>query len=112
MGLEFEVIVGTGKELTVTVTLVEFEQPLPSTPETVYMLVRAGVAVTVVPVVALRPLDGDHVYRIAPKEVSDTEPPAHTAGAAGVIRMEGNAFTFKFTELLAVQPLTSVPTTL
>jgi len=54
-----DVIVGTG--FTVTVTVVEPMQPEAVVPFTVYVVVAAGFAVTLVPVVALNPVAGDHV---------------------------------------------------
>ena len=53
------VIVTTGAGLTVTVTVFEFVQPLAPVPVTVYVVVVVGLAMTVDPVVALRPVAGD-----------------------------------------------------
>ena len=50
-----------GAEPTVTVTLAVFWQPLASVPVTVYVTVLVNVAVTVEPVVALRPVEGDQL---------------------------------------------------
>jgi hypothetical protein len=52
-----EFTVTTGKRFTVTVEVPVPSQPL-SVPVTVYVVVLAGLAVTVAPVVALNPVDG------------------------------------------------------
>ena len=48
-----------GIEITVTVELLELKHPLD--PVTVYMVVEAGLAVTVAPVVELKPAPLTHV---------------------------------------------------
>jgi hypothetical protein len=50
------VMVGLGN--TFTVTVVEFTHPLASVPVTVYVVFTSGLAVTVVPVVADKPVAG------------------------------------------------------
>ena len=57
-------------DVTVTVPCPVEVQPLKSVPVTVYVMVEAGFAVTVEPVVALSPVAGDHVYVVAPLAVS------------------------------------------
>jgi hypothetical protein len=47
--------------LTVTVTVAKFEQPLLLVPVTVYVVVTVGLAITLVPVVADKPVPGAHV---------------------------------------------------
>jgi hypothetical protein len=54
--------------LTVTVTCAVAVQPL-AVPVTVYVIVEEGLAETLAPVVALRPVAGDHVYEFAPLAV-------------------------------------------
>jgi hypothetical protein len=49
-----------GNGLTVTVTVALFVHPLLVMPVTVYVLVVVGLAITVAPVVAERPVAGDH----------------------------------------------------
>ena len=49
----------TGAGVTVTVAVVEFEQPFASVPVMVYSVVFVGLAFTVVPVVADNPVSGD-----------------------------------------------------
>jgi hypothetical protein len=51
---------GNAQGLTVTVTLTVSEQ-VPSEPMIEYVVVDEGLAVTVLPVVALSPVPGDHV---------------------------------------------------
>jgi len=71
---------------TVTVIVVDpvIEQPV-FVPVTVYVVVVAGLAVTLAPLVALRPVPGDHVYPpVAPEAVSSTLPPLQIEGALGV----------------------------
>lgn len=46
---------------TVTIAVVVETQPAALVPVIVYVVVAAGVALTLVPVVALKPVDGDHV---------------------------------------------------
>ena len=68
------VMLTVGEVFTVTVTLVVPVQP-DVVPVTVYMVVDAGLAVTVAPVVELRPVAGDQLYVVAPDAVRLTEPP-------------------------------------
>ncbi len=56
---EFTVIDGNGK--TVTVAVAVFKQPLEDVPVIVYVVVVVGFAVTLAPVVALKPVLGDQV---------------------------------------------------
>lgn len=53
-------VIITGKALTVTVIVLLWEQLSPSTPVTVYVVVVVGLAVTVAPVVAFKPVEGLH----------------------------------------------------
>jgi len=55
---EFTVIVGFG--FTVTVDVVVPVQPAAEVPVIVYVVVAAGLAVTLAPVVALKPVEGLH----------------------------------------------------
>ena len=56
-----EAHVTTGNGFTVTVTVVVFEHPAALVPVTVYVVVPGGLAVTLVPVVALNPVAGDQL---------------------------------------------------
>jgi hypothetical protein len=49
----------TGVVLTVTVTVAVLVQPAADVPVTVYVVVDAGFALTVAPVVADKPVEGD-----------------------------------------------------
>jgi hypothetical protein len=60
-GLLFEALVNDGTGLTLTVTVAVLAHPLLFVPVTVYVLVEDGLAVTLAPVVADRPVPGDHV---------------------------------------------------
>ena len=54
-----------------------------------------GFAVTLVPLVALRPWEGDQAYMLAPVAVRTTKPPEQIVGAAGVIVTVGCASSFR-----------------
>jgi hypothetical protein len=70
---------------TITVTVVSAVQ-VPLVPVTVYVVVVAGFAVTVVPDVALNPVAFAHAYVPAPAPVAVklAEPPGQITGAVGV----------------------------
>jgi len=68
------VTVGVGFTVIVTVALAEH---VPVVPVTVYVVVAPGVAVTLLPVVALRPVPGDHVYVVAPPATNGVVLPEH-----------------------------------
>jgi hypothetical protein len=99
-------MVGIG--LTVTVTVVVPTQPAALVPVTVYVVVAAGFAVTLVPVVADKPVAGDHVYVDAPLAVSVTAgEPAHLDAAGTVIT--GIGFTVTVVVVVPTQPAALVP---
>jgi hypothetical protein len=64
---------------TVTVEVAVLEQA-PILPVTVYVIVVVGLAVTLLPVVPLRPVAGDQVYVVAPVAVRTVELPLHKEG--------------------------------
>jgi hypothetical protein len=66
--------------VTVTVLLAVFVQLLPSVPVTVYTVVLAGLAVTLVPVVADKPVEGLQVYEVAPVAVKVILSPSQIVG--------------------------------
>lgn len=103
------VIVGFG--FTVTVTVAVFTQPLALVPETVYVVVVVGPAVTVAPVVPDNPVDGLHEYVEAPDAVSDTLLPLQIVGADGVTLTVGKGFTVTVTFFVLTHPFASVPVT-
>jgi hypothetical protein len=70
-----------------------------------------GVAVTTAPVVALKPVPGDHVYVVAPLAVITTESPPHIPGEGGVTVNVGVGVTVTVTVVESGQPLALVPIT-
>jgi hypothetical protein len=100
------VTVGSGVTVTVTVWLALHE---PLVPVTVYVLVDAGLAVTVAPVVALKPVPGAHVYDVAPLAVRLVLLPAQIVADGGVMVIVKEAFTVTVTVLvLEHEPLVPV----
>ena len=87
-----------------TVDVFEHE---PVKPVTVYMVVAAGLTLTVDPVNA----PGFHVYDVAPPPVNVADEPAQIAVGLDTAVTVGFGFTIKFTVVLAVQPTVVVPTT-
>jgi hypothetical protein len=49
-----------------------------------YVVVTTGLAVTVARLVALKPVDGDHVYEEPPEAVNATEVPEQIVALEGV----------------------------
>ena len=79
--------------VTVTVTFAVPVQPAALVAVTVYVVVVEGLAVTVAPDVAERPVEGDQAYVEAPDAVRETFPPEVIEGDAGVITTVGLALT-------------------
>ena len=65
-----EIVPPEGPDTTVTVTLAVEVQPFAPVPVTVYVVVVAGDADTVAPVVDASPVEGLHVYETAPLAVN------------------------------------------
>lgn len=84
------ITVGTG--LTVTVTVVVPVHPL-VVPDTVYVVVDVGFAVTIAPVVEDKPVEGLQLYVVAPLAVSETLLPLQIGGAEGVTVTTGIGLT-------------------
>jgi len=61
IGLLLLALLSDGAGLTETITVAVLLQPAPLNPVTVYVVVEPGFAVTVAPVVADKPVEGDHV---------------------------------------------------
>ena len=78
------IIVITGAGLTLTVTTVVLVQPVVAVPITEYVVVIVGLAITIEPVVALRPVPGEKLYVMAPLAVSVTELPEQIVGDDGL----------------------------
>lgn len=92
-----------GIGFTVTVIVPIPVQPAPLVPITVYVVVLVGLAVTEDPVVAERPVDGDHEYEVAPETLSPVLPPLQIATDGLVVR-DGVGFTETVVVAVAVQP--------
>ena len=69
-----------------------------------------GFAVTLEPIVALRLVDGLHVYVLAPLAVSVADAPLQIAAGVGTLTT-GSGLTVTVTCVVAEQPLASVPVT-
>ena len=87
------VAVATGVSFTVTVTVPVLTHPFASVPVTVYVVVVVGLAVTAAPVVADNPVEGLHVYVLAPLAVKLILLPVQIVGADGVMVIAGKALT-------------------
>jgi hypothetical protein len=77
---------------------------LPDVPVTVYVVVAAGLADTVAPVVEPRPVAGDHVYVVPPLAVRFTLLPLHTESEGGTTVMVGVGLTVTTTDCESTQP--------
>lgn len=77
---------------TVTTTVVDELQP-DVVPVTVYVVVLAGLAVTVAPDVADKPVEGDHAYVVAPDAVNDTLPEGAMVADEGDTAIVGRVVT-------------------
>jgi len=104
--------VTTGCAVTDTVTLVVFVHPLPSVPVIRYVVVEAGLADTLVPVVPDKPVEGLHMYVLPPDAVKVTDAPLHIDGDKGLAVIVGSGFTVTVTPEVLLQPLPSVPVTI
>ena len=85
-----------------------FTQPLPSVPVMVYVELIVGLAVTDEPVVALKPVDGVHVYVVPPVAVKVVLLPLHIGAGVGAV-IVGGGFTATGTVVVFTQPLLFVP---
>lgn len=99
------VIVGVG--LTVTVDVAAVVHPAADEPVMVYEVVLDGEAVTVEPVEALRPVEGDQVYVLAPVAFSAALAPLQIAGEFTVT--VGLGLTVMVDVAVAVQPAAEAP---
>jgi len=83
--VELLAVTAVGPGFTMTVTVVEPGTPHPVfKPVMVYVVVEVGSAVTVAPVVLLKPAAGDQLYVVAPEAVSVTPTPEQVVGESGV----------------------------
>jgi hypothetical protein len=92
-GLAFANTVGVG--FTVTVVVKDEEQD-PDAPFTVYTVVTVGFAITLAPLVELRPVAGLHVYVVAPVAVSVPDDPKQIIGLLAVTVSEFTTVTVEF----------------
>ena len=99
----------TATVVTETVPCPVEVQPLLSIPVTVYVIVEAGFAVTVEPVVALSEVAGLHEYVFAPFAERVVDCPLQIDAEETVTT--GSGLTFTVTCVDAVHPLMSVPVT-
>ncbi len=91
--------------LTLTVTIAVPMQPL-VVPVTVYVVVLAGDARTTVPLVALSPVDGDHVYVVPPDAVKVSVAPAQIVALLACMPIVGPGLTVTVTgDDTLLQPL-------
>jgi len=72
------------------------------------VVVVVGLAVTDEPVVALKPVDGVHVYVVPPVAVKMVLLPLHIGAGVGTV-IVGGGFTATATVVVLTQPLPSVP---
>ncbi len=83
---------------TVTTTVWIAVQLEADVPVTVYVVVEAGFAVTVAPLVVESPVEGDHVQVLAPEAVNSTLPP-------GAIEADDGEIKTLIEELIVADPV-------
>jgi hypothetical protein len=99
-----------GSASTIMLILSVPVQPFASMPVTVYKVVLAGVAITVLPDNMFKPVAGPHEYVLAPVAFSVVENPWQIS-LSPLIEMAGNELTITVIVELAVHPFPSVPVT-
>src|SRR6185312_2548489 len=102
----------TGKLFTVTVTLLEFTQPLELVSVTVYVVVDVGLAVGLDTVVPDNPVDGVHAYVLPPTALApiDVDDPVQIVALVPA-EATGKLLTVTVTLLAFTQPLELVSVT-
>ena len=93
--------------VTVTVTVAVLIHPDAAVPVTVQVVVAAGLAETVAPVVALKPVAGDQEQVLAPEAVNVPAMPAHIV--IGDTEITGSEFTVTITVVVFTHPTADVP---
>jgi len=78
------VTVSTGEIFTVISVAAVAVQPAPVEPVTVYVVVTAGLQITVGPAAVLSPVYGDQLYVVAPEAVTDVDDSLHIDAETGV----------------------------
>jgi hypothetical protein len=96
-------ILTDGEAFTVTVTVEMPVQP-PVVPVTVYVVVLVGEAVTVAPVVALKPVAGDQLYVVAPLAVNTVLLPEQMVADEGDTLTVGEELTVTVTVVVPIHP--------
>jgi hypothetical protein len=100
-----------GNGFTVTVIVVVPVQPVAVfVPTTVYVVVTTGFAVTLLPVVALKAVAGDHTYVSAPETASTVEFPTQIE-TSPVLVITGDGFITTFILDTETHPAESVTVT-
>lgn len=88
------------------------EHPKASVPVTLYVVLKAGEASTLAPLVELKPAAGDQLYVIAPEAVKVTgEPPAQMFAEFGLTLTVGAGFIVTVACPIPGQPLPLFPVT-
>jgi len=104
-----ELTVTLGKGFTMTEDTAVLEQPLASVPVTVYCVEELGLALTLFPTTALKPVAGLQVHTTALFAVRMVELPLQIVALFTVTL--GKGFTVTVATAPLKQPLPSVPTT-
>ncbi len=95
---------------TFIVTVFEFLHPKAPVPITVYVVVVLGFAITMAPMVSLKPDEGLHKNVLAPPPAFKiTESPKHIDEADDEMLIPGNEFTATVITLVLEQPSELVP---
>jgi hypothetical protein len=112
MGFADAEMLTVGPGFTVIRAEDELVHPVASVPVTIYVVVVAGVAITVAPVVAVSPAAGDHEYETTPLAVNVTELPEHIVDVVGDTDTVEAALDVTVTDAVDVlQPVASVTVT-
>ena len=72
---------------------------------------EVGLAVTLLPFEEDKPVEGLHIYEVAPPPVRDTDWPLHSTVDTGVAVTVGAGIIFTVPEAVLVHPFPSVPVT-
>jgi len=100
-----------GGAFTLILSEAVFEQPLPSVPVTVKMLLEVGEAITVAPLEAFNEVDGLHEYEFPPLAVNVVDLPEQIVVEPAVRFIVGFVLTVIVVVVVLVHPLALVPVT-
>lgn len=92
----------------IDIVLVDGQEPV--VPVTLYVVVTEGLAITIVPVVVLKPDDGIHEYVVAPPAVKTAESPLQIVVALLTVAV-GEGLTDMVVTVVFLQLFISVPVT-